>query len=111
MLIKPQNRDNSREGFIEEDVEIDGRIIKGIIDTGSNLTLLSYNVYLYDFSNIKLNPPDIVLRDAQQRYVKVIGSFNQMIKLKPQEHKIKIYVVKELAKPLILGLDFVHCFD
>jgi len=91
---------------LELNLQLNDINIKFQIDTGSLHSLVSESCYLENFSHIKLNENDIILKDYIGKHFKPLGKLNLNFECNSNKGQIVLYVVKNGGPPLIGGNDF-----
>lgn len=86
--------------------------IKALLDSGSNYTLISTNIFA-KFGKVKLNRPlkDIQLRSACGSQLKVLGQAQLPFKFNNHVRLIYALVVENLCIDCICGMDFWRKFN
>jgi len=84
-------------------VNLFGKIMKALFDTGALISIIRESI-LKGNSLIKESKN---IRVASDAVVKSRGKLNIRIIIKEKTFETKVEVVKDLVKPLILGLDFL----
>ncbi|KAF0712303.1 Uncharacterized protein FWK35_00035850, partial [Aphis craccivora] len=103
-LISEPNNETSEP--LELNVQLNDINIKFQIDTGSLHSLVSESCYLENFSHIKLDENDIILKDYIGKHFKPLGKLNLNFECNSNKGQIALYVIKNGGPPLIGRNDF-----
>lgn len=91
-------------------VQIGIRKTKALVDTGSQITLVSQSFFQKsEYANSKLSRPDYdVIKGVSNNTLPILGKLSLPIKM---NHKIRwtsVHVVRGLNQSLIIGMDFME---
>ena len=101
MLVGLPRKDNRPK--IEAVLE--NHIVTGLIDTGSEVTAVSWNWFLRHSSRPKLETSNVIVRTANKDPVRIKGVWKSKIKIKNIELCADIIVIDGLSQDLIIGID------
>ena len=90
------------------DAVLDNHIITGLIDTGSEVTAVSWNWFLQYSSRPKLEPIDFYVNTATNQKSVVKGKWRTWLKIQNQSIPVDVVVIQGLAKDLIIGVDVLR---
>lgn len=80
------------------------------LDTGSPVTVISEQLYKKYFSNLHLEPSDIILHSYNGNKLVILGSLSLLFTYNKKSININVYVVRDGGPPL-LGRDFISEFN
>ena len=90
-------------------IKIDNKIFNMLLDTGSAISALSYDVYLKHLSHFRLVPETVVLRGYDGSTFMPKGSFKAKVEYQNIKKSVKFYIV-EGGGPSLLGRDWLDGF-
>ena len=96
------------------DVNIGGLIVRGLLDTGANITACSVSLYqrLSKMNNQKLLPPKVACATTVSgAALAILGVTYVRAKIGKKMYKIRFQVIEGLAQDLVLGIDFLKQHD
>jgi hypothetical protein len=83
-------------------------LIPGLVDTGSDLSLISYELYQKYLGHLPLFTTSTNLLAAQNNPLTTLGVLNVKVKIRSVLYPTTLYVVKNLCRPCILGRDLLY---
>ena len=86
--------------------EVQGRVIKMELDTGSALSVLPYKQYKERFGHVKLGKSSITLKTYTGKKITPKGEMRCNVKFKGQEKELTLQVV-ETPGPALFGCDWL----
>jgi hypothetical protein len=95
--------------FVNINVKINNQSVPAFIDTGSSITVLSYEMFV----NLKLKViqnSSINIRQISG-LTKSIGRVKVRLTIKDKTKLVNIHVIKDFKFPLLLGLDVGEIFN
>lgn len=94
-------------------VEINGKTVKGLLDTGSSFTILgnNYHKYLLDAGFIIDKTECINFTAAGGQHLETLGTVHLPVTFLNKIYTITFYIVPEIQNSLILGMDFWRIFE
>ncbi|KII65850.1 hypothetical protein RF11_04123 [Thelohanellus kitauei] len=84
--------------------------IQGILDTGSSISLLSFHIYIKFFNNMSLFQDTQTIRTAGSTPLNVEGLIELKVNFKNKCTFLRFYVVRNLIRACIFGIDFMKKF-
>nr|XP_015840258.1 PREDICTED: uncharacterized protein LOC107399091 [Tribolium castaneum] len=95
-------------------LNIEGTIVKALIDTGSDISLVKYSE-LNSNQRQRITESDLILRDVQGTTIKNIGKVKLTVKIGKTKRAIHQFIAvgneMRFRGTLLLGLDFLHRFE
>lgn len=93
-------------------VEIFGKNIVGLIDTGANVSVLGKNaVEFLNETGTEIKSYNASVRTADGSSQSIIGRVRALVKFKDSEQPLDILIAPSLSQTLYLGSDFIRAFD
>ena len=103
--LEVHNMDN-KDRVIWVSPEVQGRVIKMELDTGSAVSVLPYKQYKERFGHVKLAKSDITLKTYTGEKITPMGEMKCNVKFKGQEKELTLQVV-ETPGPALFGRDWL----
>ena len=103
--LEVHNMDN-KDRVIWVSPEVQGRVIKMELDTGSAVSVLPYKQYKERFGHVKLAKSDITLKTYTGEKITPKGEMKCNVKFKGQEKELTLQVV-ETPGPALFGRDWL----
>ena len=103
--LEVHNIDN-KDHVIWVSPEVQGRVIKMELDTGSAVSVLAYKQYKEGFGHVKLAKSDITLKPYTGEKIAPKGEMKCNVKFKGQEKELTLQVV-ETPGPALFGRDWL----
>ena len=97
MLVGLPQKDNRPK----VEAVIENHIVTGLVDTGSEVTAVSWNWFLRHSSRPKLTPTNIIIRTANRNSVHIKGVWKTIITIEGVEIKVDLVVIDGLSQDLI----------
>ena len=108
--IKRMSKNNLDNRCFTE-VNIEGLVIKGLLDTGASVSVLGKGCReLVEKLNLDIQPILTKVKTASGQYHRILGKINVSIRYKDQEHRMLLYLCPDLEQDLYLGIDFWKIF-
>lgn len=106
-IISAINRNNCGRKFLK--TQVNGKAINWLVDSGSDLTLISKHV-AQSLSLGKLQPCSIRAQSAKGDNIKIIGKVEMTLELQEYFLNVTVYVVDQLCDDAILGINALSQF-
>jgi hypothetical protein len=91
---------------------IRGKKLKSILDTGSTRTLVSSSVWNAIKNDQTLTERrDVIVETVNGQNLIIKGSFKEIVELNGRRAELEVFVVADMNKDCILGLDFLNRVD
>ena len=84
---------------------VNNTLIGGLIDTGSEVTAISWTWFLQHSGRPKLKPPNAIIKTATKEEARVQGVWSTCIQIKNKTIPVNILIIKGLSQDLIIGMD------
>lgn len=92
-------------------VRVNGVYVKGLLDSGANVTILGRNCLKnIEKWNLQLKPMTNSIRTANGAHCKALGYVDVPFEFRGRKRVIPTLLIEEITKELILGTDFWNAF-
>ncbi|KAM8707995.1 hypothetical protein ACLKA7_015032 [Drosophila subpalustris] len=111
-IIEAVQRDDNTDPRVFADVEITGRKMKGLLDTGASVSLLGRGCReLVEELEWPVQPYASMVRTAAGASRPILGRVVLPVKYKDRVESIVFYMCPDLQQELYLGIDFWRAFE
>ncbi|KAL7723637.1 hypothetical protein ACLKA6_006044 [Drosophila palustris] len=111
-IIEAVQRDDNTDPRVFADVEVTGRKMKGLLDTGASVSLLGRGCReLVEELEWPVQPYASMVRTAAGASRPILGRVVLPVKYKERVQEIVLYMCPDLQQELYLGIDFWRAFE
>lgn len=113
-IIESVNRagESGKDNRIYLEVEIEGKIIKGLLDSGASVSILGKGCReITEELELEITPIFYSVRTAGGQYHRILGMVNASVGYKGVRNNILFYLCPDLEQSLYLGIDFWRAFN